>query len=78
MLARLTSSGWSTVWYQRASSTVRVDDALVAQYCRAGDTVQRVRYAYGDHNSTLLTGAPAVEQFLADRFAGTPAVNSCP
>jgi hypothetical protein len=57
---------------------VRVDDALVTQYCRTGDTVQRVRYTYGDHNSTLLTGAPAVEQFLADRFAGTPAVDSCP
>jgi hypothetical protein len=57
---------------------VAVDDELVAGYCAAGVPVQKVRYSYGDHNSTLLTGAPGAEQFLADRFAGQPIVNSCP
>ncbi len=37
---------------------VAVDDDLVATYCAAGVAVEKVRYAYGDHNSTLVTGAP--------------------
>lgn len=57
---------------------VAVDDDLVAEYCAAGVPVHEVRYSYGDHNSTLLTGAPAAEQFLADRFAGAAVVNDCP
>jgi hypothetical protein len=57
---------------------VAVDDDLVATYCAAGVPVQEVRYAYGDHNSTLLTGVPAAEQFLADRFAGRSVIDDCP
>jgi hypothetical protein len=57
---------------------VAVGNDLVAAYCAAGVRVQEVRYAYGEHNATLLTGAPEAEQFLADRFAGKAIVGSCP
>jgi hypothetical protein len=57
---------------------VAVDDDLVAGYCAAGVPVQKVRYPYGNHNSTLLTGTPAAEQFLAERFAKRAIVNTCP
>ncbi|HEY1590966.1 MAG TPA: lipase family protein [Solirubrobacteraceae bacterium] len=57
---------------------VAVDDELVAGYCAARVPVQKVRYSYGDHNSTLFTGAPGAEQFLAERFAGQPIVDTCP
>jgi hypothetical protein len=57
---------------------VAVDDDLVTKWCAAGAPVQEVRYAYGDHNSTLLTGEAAAVQFLADRFAGDQVVDDCP
>jgi hypothetical protein len=57
---------------------VSTDDALVAGYCGAGTPVETVRYGVGDHNSTLLTGAPGAEAFLAGRFARRPAINDCP
>jgi hypothetical protein len=56
---------------------VAVDDALMASWCHAGDTVQRVRPKGGSHNTELVTGAPGAIGFLADRFAGKPPVSTC-
>jgi hypothetical protein len=56
---------------------VAVDDALVAQYCRAGVAVQRVRYPVGEHVAMEVTGAPGAENFLAARFAGAPSRDNC-
>jgi hypothetical protein len=56
---------------------VSVGDAVVAQYCQAGLPVQKVRYPVGEHLSTLITGAPGAETFLAQRFAGKQPINDC-
>lgn len=57
---------------------VAVADHLVASYCAAGTPVENVRYPLGEHNQTLLSGAPGAQDFLARRFAGAPVVDSCP
>jgi hypothetical protein len=57
---------------------VAVADRLVASYCAAGTPVQKVRFLVGEHNATLLLGAPGAQDFLAKRFAGAPVVSSCP
>lgn len=56
---------------------VAVDDALVDSYCAAGTPVQRVRYPGGEHNLTLVAGAPGAQDFLAARFAGTAPTDDC-
>ncbi|MCU1657503.1 MAG: putative lipase, partial [Pseudonocardiales bacterium] len=56
---------------------VAVDDALMSQYCAAGDRVQLVRPAGGSHNTELLTGAAGAMAFLANRFAGKRPVDTC-
>ena len=52
-------------------------DELVAAQCRRGATIQYVRSPIGEH----LTGAGAymgpAMQYLADRFAGRDAPNTC-
>jgi hypothetical protein len=57
---------------------VSIADAAVAQYCQAGLPVQKVRYVVGEHITTMVTGAPAAETFLAQRFAGKKPVSDCP
>ncbi|WP_230990369.1 lipase family protein [Rhodococcus oxybenzonivorans] len=56
---------------------VAVRDAFVRQYCAAGSTVEIVRYPGGSHNTMLLSGASGAIDFLAARFADTPAVDDC-
>jgi hypothetical protein len=55
-----------------------VANGFVSKDCHAGDRVQIVRTSGGSHNTELLTGAPGAISFLAQRFAGEPAVNNCP
>jgi hypothetical protein len=57
---------------------VAVADNLVMSYCKAGVPVQKVRYPSGEHNLTLIAGAPGAQEFLAQRFTGDMVVNSCP
>ena len=56
---------------------VAVDDALVTSYCSAGTPVQKVRYPGGEHNLTLVAGAPGAQAFLAARFAGAAPIDNC-
>jgi hypothetical protein len=52
------------------------DRQLVARYCQAGVTVQHVENP-GDHFTEVAVGEPGAMRFLADRFAGRPATNTC-
>jgi hypothetical protein len=81
-LGKGTPSGQTPIYDYHSMSDelvpVAVDDDLVAAYCAAGVAVDRVRYTYGDHISTLLTGAGGAEQFLSARFAAQPIDDTCP
>lgn len=52
------------------------DDKLVAQYCAQGLTVQYVKYV-SDHVTAQDEGFPGAIAWIADRFAGKPAPNTC-
>jgi hypothetical protein len=52
-------------------------DALVKAWCSKGATVQTVRDAIGEHALEALVRNNDVQSFLADRFAGKPAPNTC-
>ncbi len=53
------------------------DDALAAQYCAEGVTVQHYRDPASEHASLAVTGAPLAVAYLADRFAAKPAPSTC-
>jgi pimeloyl-ACP methyl ester carboxylesterase len=53
-------------------------DAIVANYCRNGVSVQYNRAAAGEHIEFQMRGAPEAAAYLADRFAGKPAPSTCP
>ena len=53
------------------------DRALMARYCAAGVKVQHVESPIDEHISLAVTGAPGAISYLADRFAGRPAANTC-
>jgi predicted esterase len=52
-------------------------NALVNAWCSKGATVQTVRDAIGEHALEALVRNNDVQSFLADRFAGKPAPNTC-
>lgn len=49
---------------------------LLERYCRAGVPVQSVEHD-GEHFIEVGRGEPGAVQFLSDRFAGKPPVNTC-
>jgi hypothetical protein len=52
------------------------DRQLIERYCQAGVTVQQVENP-GDHFTEVAVGEAGAMRFLADRFAGLPAANTC-
>lgn len=56
---------------------VAVARELAAEYCGQGADVQYIELALDEHVSGAVTGAPLAVAFLADRFAGRPAPNTC-
>jgi pimeloyl-ACP methyl ester carboxylesterase len=52
-------------------------DAIVENYCRRGVAVQYVRAPAGEHIEFQVRGAPGAAAYIADRFAGRPAPNTC-
>lgn len=50
---------------------------LLRRYCADGGTVQHVTDLFAEHISETATGAPGAVTFLADRFTGKPATNTC-
>jgi hypothetical protein len=52
------------------------DRQLIERYCQSGVTVQHVENL-GDHFTEVALGEGGALQFLADRFAGLPAPNTC-
>jgi hypothetical protein len=54
------------------------DRELAARYCAAGVRVDHVEFPVGEHISEVVTGAPGALSYLADRFAGEPAPDTCP
>lgn len=50
---------------------------LMQRFCRAGLTVQSKENPLGEHLTEIVVGAPAAVEYLADRFAGEPAPNTC-
>jgi hypothetical protein len=72
--------GAPTYLYQSATDElepVAGADAIVANYCRRGVPVQYVRAPAGEHIEFQIQGAPAAAAYIADRFAGKPAPNTC-
>ena len=53
-------------------------DRLVATYCAQGVPVDYRREPVGEHITLQVTGAEGALSFLADRFVGRAAPNSCP
>jgi hypothetical protein len=54
-------------------------DALVAKYCSQGATIDYVRDPAGvEHVQAAALFIPQALAYIADRFAGTPAPNTCP
>jgi hypothetical protein len=53
-------------------------DELVAAQCDAGAAVQYHRAPAGEHGSGVAEYLGPAMQYLADRFAGTSAPNTCP
>jgi hypothetical protein len=51
---------------------------LLRRFCAHGVTVDHVEFPVGEHLSEVATGAPGALAFLASRFAGKPATNTCP
>lgn len=47
------------------------------RYCTQGATVQWVTYPAADHTTCGLVAAPATTNWLADRIAGRPPINTC-
>jgi Secretory lipase len=56
---------------------VAQDDALTRAWCAHGATVQVVRDLIGEHAEEAVARQSSVLTFLASRFAGTPATNTC-
>jgi len=52
-------------------------NALVAGYCSRGVTVAYYQDPASEHISLAFSGAPAAISYLASRFAGAPAPNTC-
>jgi hypothetical protein len=52
-------------------------DRLVQRYCSAGVTIKYVKYPLAGHVTGLPEGYPGAVSWLADRFAGKPASDSC-
>jgi hypothetical protein len=50
---------------------------LVERYCSRGATVIYYQDVASEHNSLAVSGAPAAISYLASRFAGEPAPNTC-
>ncbi len=50
---------------------------LAARYCAAGVTVDQVTAPPSEHVAEAVLGAPGAMQYLADRFAGARAPNTC-
>jgi hypothetical protein len=57
---------------------IGADRELVARYCAAGVWVDHVEIPVGEHETTVVTGAPGALEYLSDRFAGEPAPDTCP
>lgn len=53
------------------------DRALMERFCRGGARVQKVEDPLLEHLGLAATGAPGALDYLADRFAGKPAPNTC-
>lgn len=56
---------------------VAQDDALARAWCAHGATVQVVRDLIGEHAEEAIARQGSVLAFLASRFAGAPANNTC-
>lgn len=52
------------------------DRLLMERFCRAGVTVQQVEDR-GEHFTEVAAGEAGAVRFLSERFAGSPAVNTC-
>jgi hypothetical protein len=53
------------------------DRATMARFCAAGARVDHVELLSGEHITGVVAGAPGALDWLAGRFAGTPAVDDC-
>ena len=51
---------------------------LAGRYCAGGATVDQVTAPPSDHVAEAFLGAPAAMQYVASRFAGLPAPDTCP
>lgn len=50
---------------------------VMDRYCKNGTTVSRKTWPGASHSGVVPLALPDIEQFLADRLAGTPAPSSC-
>ena len=53
------------------------DDALTRAWCAHGGTIHVVRDLIGEHAGEAIARQNSVLAFLASRFAGTRATNTC-
>ncbi|MFD6221618.1 lipase family protein [Nocardia asteroides] len=60
-----------------AMSPIAAARALSEKYCAAGTPVHRVEDPIGDHGTEAMVGLPTAMSYLADRFTGKPAPNTC-
>jgi pimeloyl-ACP methyl ester carboxylesterase len=52
-------------------------DALMEQLCGIGQVVERIDVPAADHNSVVTDAGDQVSEWIAARFAGTPAPSGC-
>jgi hypothetical protein len=50
---------------------------VLRNYCAAGAVVEHRTKLVGEHNTEIIAGAPQAMEFLANRFAGKPPINTC-
>ncbi len=51
--------------------------AMAGKYCADGIAVELVEHSFGEHGTEAMVGLPTALTYLADRFAGRPAVSTC-
>lgn len=66
-------------WHSPIDVLIPVDsiDRTIRRYCRAGATVDQFSMPVPDHLTAAVLGTPQALQWIADRFAGKPAPNTC-
>ena len=56
---------------------VALSKIVLDKYCKLGTNVSPKTYPGGTHTSVIAMAIPDIQQYLADRLAGTPAPNNC-